>query len=283
EGRVTFASAGHNPVCVWTPLAGRCEEISAPGIALGVAPPDVFGKKTEEESFLLPPDGRLLIYTDGLTEAMNPANEQYGEDRMKEAMEGAAGAGSEEFVSRLMESVDGHRKDAAPWDDITLVALRRLPLPRPAPPPAGYNQKSHGEGLADASEPPGEDSKLKKGILSVKLEQRPGLAGLLKVSGSIDAHTFSDFQEGFQRLEAAGHRWVIVDLTHLEYISSVGLNYFVNRRVDLIQKDGDVVLVNPQPAIAKILKMLGLYEVLRVVGTLQEAWALAAPGPAESA
>lgn len=129
---------------------------------------------------------------------------------------------------------------------------------------------------------PAEDATSMKGVLSVKLEQRPGVAGILRVGGSIDAHTFSQFTEGFQRLEALGHRWVIVDLTNLDYIASVGLNFFVNRRVDLVQKNGDVVLVNPKPAIATILNMLGLHKVLRIVGTMDEAWKITTPG-AESA
>jgi anti-anti-sigma factor len=59
----------------------------------------------------------------------------------------------------------------------------------------------------------------------------------------------------------------------MTYISSIGLNYIVNRRVQLAQKGGDVTLVGPQPAIAKIFKMLGLYDVLRVTATEEQAWA----------
>jgi len=75
-------------------------------------------------------------------------------------------------------------------------------------------------------------------------------------------------------LESIGAIWVVVDLSAMTYISSVGLNFIVNRRVHLVQNDGDVTLVSPQPAIAKIFKMLGLYDVLRVTDTEEQAWAL---------
>ena len=112
-----------------------------------------------------------------------------------------------------------------------------------------------------------------RGDLMIKVETKPDSAGLILIFGSIDAHTFTDLEHAFKKLESVGAVWVVVDLTAMTYISSVGLNYLVNRRVHLVQNDGDVTLVNPQPAIAKIFKMLGLYDVLRVTATEEQAWA----------
>ena len=66
--------------------------------------------------------------------------------------------------------------------------------------------------------------------------------------------------------------WIVIDLRRMSYISSVGINFLINLRVQRRKVGGEVVLVGPQPAVLKILKMLGLLEVLVVVASTEEAW-----------
>ena len=52
----------------------------------------------------------------------------------------------------------------------------------------------------------------------------------------------------------------------------VGINFLINLRVQRRKAGGEVILVDPQPNVLKILKMLGLLEVLLVAPTVEEAW-----------
>jgi len=280
DGEVTIASAGHNPLCLWTPDKAVCAEVGPPGIALGVAAPELFDRRTRETTFVLPPRGRVVIYTDGVTEAMNQAYEQFGEERLRDVVARLPRASSEALLGKLVEEIDAHRRGASPWDDITVVALGRLadiPTRRPA---TGYTSHQY-DGKSDTDDDLGRPSpsaiqprELMRGSLVLKVEPLPDGVGLLRIRGSVDAHTFADFEQALIRLEKEGIVWIMADLSEMDYISSIGLNYLVNRRVHLLQQDGDLVLIKPQPAIAKILKMLGLMEVLRIVSSMEEAWAL---------
>jgi sigma-B regulation protein RsbU (phosphoserine phosphatase) len=131
-GRISFANAGHNPPVV---LRGReAGFVPAPpgrhGTALGILEEAVY---LPQELSLAPGDS-LILYTDGVTEAINPAQELFGEERLLEAASAAAGlppqAVAEAIFSRLREFVG----EAEQFDDITLLVFRRLP-PAPGPRP----------------------------------------------------------------------------------------------------------------------------------------------------
>src|SRR6185436_89432 len=136
EGMVRFASAGHNPLAMWQPEGGF-SEVEAPGIALGVAQPPIFDARTQEVTATLPSGGRFLIYTDGVTEAMSKEHEQYGEERLQKVFYSASQESCERFLRRLLDDIDAHRKDAPPWDDITMVAVRRVSETAAASAPPG--------------------------------------------------------------------------------------------------------------------------------------------------
>jgi sigma-B regulation protein RsbU (phosphoserine phosphatase) len=68
----------------------------------------------------------LLLYTDGVTEAMNPERELYTLERLLECVGQGPARSAEALVERITESVRGFAAGAAPSDDITLVVLRFL-------------------------------------------------------------------------------------------------------------------------------------------------------------
>jgi len=112
----------------------------------------------------------------------------------------------------------------------------------------------------------------KKTHLAVKVEPRADKGAQVAVAGAMDAHTFEKFQKAMTDLIEAGTMWIVIDLRRMSYISSVGINFLINLRVQRRKVGGEVVLVGPQPAVLKILKMLGLLEVLVVVASTEEAW-----------
>jgi sigma-B regulation protein RsbU (phosphoserine phosphatase) len=66
----------------------------------------------------------LFLYTDGVSEAMDAANNQYGDDRLKSYLATATGLTVEEIVRGNMEDLKKHTGEAPQSDDITLLALR---------------------------------------------------------------------------------------------------------------------------------------------------------------
>jgi sigma-B regulation protein RsbU (phosphoserine phosphatase) len=97
---LTYTNAGHNP-----PLLlrhdGTCEPLSTGGLLLGVVPEATY----EEAEVRLGPGDRLLLFTDGVTEAMNPDGELFGEDRVLEVMRRCAGHGAAELQRELLAAV----------------------------------------------------------------------------------------------------------------------------------------------------------------------------------
>jgi sigma-B regulation protein RsbU (phosphoserine phosphatase) len=121
DGTLEYLSAGHNPVVVTMPGA-ETQLLGASGPPLGLLPDSRYeGMRT-----VLHPGGLLMAYTDGLSEATDPGDEDFGTDRIAE-LAGAAGDGTVAgTVDRLFAAVDRHTQGAPPHDDRTVLAVRRL-------------------------------------------------------------------------------------------------------------------------------------------------------------
>ncbi len=84
-----------------------------------------------EHGFKLYPGDTVFVYTDGIPEATDSANELYGTDRLLEALNSDPGAGPEALMQTVRESVDRFVGDAPQFDDMTMLCLRYLgPEPR---------------------------------------------------------------------------------------------------------------------------------------------------------
>lgn len=151
-GEVRFANAGHNPPVL--KQNGKLGYLACrPGLVLGAM--DVV--KYREGSFVCSPGDGLLLYTDGVSEAANAAEELYGEDRLLEtlarinasggegvpvgsdmqapdvaaAASAAAASSALTVVNSLVASVDAFAGEAPQADDITMLAFRwNLPVQR---------------------------------------------------------------------------------------------------------------------------------------------------------
>jgi len=113
---------------------------------------------------------------------------------------------------------------------------------------------------------------MQRGELKIGVEIKGDRAAQVVLDGSLDAHTFDKFRNALTTLAETGTRWIVLDLSRMIYISSVGLNFLVNARVMQRKSGGEMVLVGPQPQVMTILKMLGLLEVLVLAPSVDEAW-----------
>jgi sigma-B regulation protein RsbU (phosphoserine phosphatase) len=121
SGAVEFCNAGHNAPYR---LNGKAVEPieGAKGIILGVRPDAIYASG----QLLLAPGEGIYVFTDGVTEANNSAEEMFGETRLEAVLRAAAGAPSAEIVKSVAEAVRGFVGNALPFDDITMLAIRRL-------------------------------------------------------------------------------------------------------------------------------------------------------------
>ena len=120
-GDFTYASGGHD-----APLLVRADGTSellplTGGIALGLIP----GLEYNQNSVTLNRGETLILYTDGVTEAMNGEGEQFGVERLREVFSNAVPKDSSEATRMIFEAVNAFADGAAQSDDITCLTLRR--------------------------------------------------------------------------------------------------------------------------------------------------------------
>jgi serine phosphatase RsbU (regulator of sigma subunit) len=119
-GEISYSNAGHNPP-VLIRADGSVELLEAGGMVLGIFP------EAEYEGRLahLAPGDLLALYSDGLTEARSPGDEEFGEQRLEELLRGARERPVPEILALIRETVRGWREGAPPEDDETIVLARR--------------------------------------------------------------------------------------------------------------------------------------------------------------
>ena len=121
-GKLVYVNAGHNPPVIGR-KNGETEFLrSRPGFVLAGLD---FTKYRAGRLELMPGD-LLYLYTDGVTEAMNTAQELYGEERLKRTLDANVSAAPEEIFKAVKKDLDDFVADAPQFDDITMLAMRYL-------------------------------------------------------------------------------------------------------------------------------------------------------------
>ena len=124
--QMTVCSAGHNPMVVYKERAQKCGILNPGGIALGFDKGPNFDRILKESTITLEPGDRVVLYTDGVVEAMNAKHEEYGEDRFYQFVLTHARMTSKDFVRALVRDLDDHKGKAEQHDDITIATIRLL-------------------------------------------------------------------------------------------------------------------------------------------------------------
>lgn len=117
-GPLRYINAGHNPPLLVRPGAG-CDSLGATGVALGILGEACY--EMIEVPFAA--GDRLVMYTDGITEASNRADEEFGEDRLSASISMRHDATTAAFVEGILSDVQGFCAGVKPRDDQTLLVL----------------------------------------------------------------------------------------------------------------------------------------------------------------
>lgn len=124
-GKLVISRAGHDPALLFRRLTGKVESLRSPGLALGIDGGAVFERVTKDLEVELFPGDCVLFHTDGIREAVNAGEEEFGMERMSETFRLAAPLGSEAVLARMQEELRQFTGDGPQMDDITLVAIEK--------------------------------------------------------------------------------------------------------------------------------------------------------------
>ena len=116
---LVYINAGHNPP-ILRRSAGAVERLTRGGLPLGIRP----GAGYESGSLVLEAGDWLVIFTDGLVEALNQRDEEYGELRLLPVLNRGATTAPDEMLRRMMSDVDAFVGPTPQHDDITCLLVR---------------------------------------------------------------------------------------------------------------------------------------------------------------
>ena len=121
-GEIVYCNAGHNPPYL-IKASGAVEPLPMPEDAIVGAIDDM---EYHETVLQLDKGDMLLMFTDGVNEAMNTQLEEYGDDRLENTLRSLAGSSCQETIDGVKKSVAAFTEGAEQSDDITIQALKRL-------------------------------------------------------------------------------------------------------------------------------------------------------------
>ena len=118
DGRLTYSNAGHNPPI----LIGRdgVRRLETGGLILGLFPHATY----EEETLQLEEGDTLVVFSDGVTEALNAAGDEFGEERLLPCINEHRGCATEVLLDKILATVRTFAASAPQNDDVTALVLR---------------------------------------------------------------------------------------------------------------------------------------------------------------
>jgi sigma-B regulation protein RsbU (phosphoserine phosphatase) len=118
------ARAGHERP-IWCHAAdGRVERIDSGGAAIGMVPPELFTRALRETSVTLAPGDSVTLYTDGITEAVNDRDEEWGVPRLCETVQASSAFTAAEVLMSVQQRVVRFSSGTSQRDDMTMTCLR---------------------------------------------------------------------------------------------------------------------------------------------------------------
>jgi serine phosphatase RsbU (regulator of sigma subunit) len=119
-GRLRFTNAGHNPPLLLR-RNGEIDLLATPGIALGV----IESAKLHEAETILGEGDIIVCYTDGVTEAIDEQEQEYGVERLTQVVLQHRELRTRGIVDAILGDLAGHTGKRPAFDDVTLIVIKR--------------------------------------------------------------------------------------------------------------------------------------------------------------
>ena len=119
-GAITYSNAGHNPGLLIR-ASGTAEKLEVGGLMLGIIPM----ARYQEAQAQMQPGDVLVLFSDGVTEANNPAGDDFGEDRLIELVSGMAESCAQDIVTAINRAVAVFAAGAPQADDVTVLVVKK--------------------------------------------------------------------------------------------------------------------------------------------------------------
>jgi len=125
SGTITLCRAGHDAPLLYSARDQTVSKINPPGMALGIDSGGVFNRVTNDFSLTLETDDCLVLYTDGVTEALDSQGEEFGMASVIKAIQASASEGAAGIITRLTDDLRAFVGNHPQHDDITLIVIRK--------------------------------------------------------------------------------------------------------------------------------------------------------------
>ncbi|EDY18995.1 protein serine phosphatase with GAF(s) sensor(s) [Chthoniobacter flavus Ellin428] len=125
SGTITLCRAGHDAPLLYSARDKTVSKINPPGMALGIDSGGVFNRVTNDFSLTLETDDCLVLYTDGVTEALDSQGEEFGMASVIKAIQASASEGAAGIITRLTDDLRAFVGNHPQHDDITLIVIRK--------------------------------------------------------------------------------------------------------------------------------------------------------------
>ncbi|HSI14908.1 MAG TPA: GAF domain-containing SpoIIE family protein phosphatase [Chthoniobacter sp.] len=125
SGTITLCRAGHDAPLLYRAIDQSVSKINPPGMALGIDSGGVFNRVTNDFSLTLETDDCLVLYTDGVTEALDSEGEEFGMANVIKAIQASASEGAAGIITRMTDDLRAFVGNHPQHDDITLIVIRK--------------------------------------------------------------------------------------------------------------------------------------------------------------
>ena len=122
---ITLARAGHDAPLLYKQQSQTVTPVKSPGMVVGIDSGNVFDRLTVDFAISLERDDCLVLYTDGVTETLNAEGDEFGLDRVIQAVRARANDGAQAIVKKIIQDVRDFTGSLPQNDDITLIAIRK--------------------------------------------------------------------------------------------------------------------------------------------------------------
>jgi serine phosphatase RsbU (regulator of sigma subunit) len=124
KGTFTFSRAGHNPVMHYSKAENKVHMLQPSGVGIGMTDNTTFSKYLKSDTITFGKGDVILLFTDGIVEALSTKRTYYGDDRLISLLQNSSDLSSDEILNKIISDVEEFCTGERQQDDMTLVVLK---------------------------------------------------------------------------------------------------------------------------------------------------------------